>query len=77
MNSDSDLDTSSYPRSHIELVDSNPIHMIQIPLFVTLLYTTRINEILYCNYTEQYLYVCCEICFVHWVLFIPFTLHNN
>ena len=45
MRSNSDLDTSSYPCSQIELVDSNPIHMIRIPLFVTLFYTVGINEV--------------------------------
>ena len=44
MNSDRDY-TSSYPCSQIELVDSNPIHMIRFPLFVTLLYTAGINEV--------------------------------
>ena len=44
MSSDSDLDTSSYPCNQIELVDSNHIHMIQIILHVTLLYTNQINE---------------------------------
>ena len=44
--------------------DSNPIHMIQILLYVTLLYTAGINEILYGNYTEQYLSISYEICFV-------------
>ena len=46
MVSDSDLDTSSEPVSHVELVDSNLmnlIHMIQILLYVTTLYTTEIN----------------------------------
>ena len=41
----SDLDTSSSPCTQIELVDSNPIHIIQIPLFVTRLYTVGINEV--------------------------------
>ena len=45
MSSDSDLDTSSYPCSQIELVDLNPIHMIRIPLFVTLLYNVGIYEV--------------------------------
>ena len=44
VNFDSDLDTYSQTWSQIELVDSNPIHMIQILLYVTLLYTIEINE---------------------------------
>ena len=42
---DSDLDTSSYPCSQIELIDSNHIDMTQILLYVTLLYAVGINEV--------------------------------
>ena len=45
LDSDSDLDTSSYLVNHVELVDSNLIHMIQILLYVTPLYTAGINEV--------------------------------
>ena len=45
MNFDSYLETSSYPCNWIELVDSNHIQMIQILLYVTLLYTIGINEV--------------------------------
>ena len=44
MSSDSDLDTSSYPVSQIELVDSNPIHMIRILHYATKLYYWIIND---------------------------------
>ena len=44
MSSNSDLDTSSWPISRIELVDWNNIHMIPIIVCVTLLYTVGINE---------------------------------
>ena len=43
MNSNSDLDTSSQSSSHVELVDSNPISMIRIILYVTLLYIVEYN----------------------------------
>ena len=43
MSSDSDLYTPSYPCGQIDLVDLN-IQMIRIILYVTLLYTARINE---------------------------------
>ena len=44
MKFNTDLDTSIYPVSHVELVDLNLIHMIRILLYVTPLYTIGINE---------------------------------
>ena len=44
MSFDIDLDTSSYPCSQIELVDSNHIHMIRIILYVTLVYMDGFND---------------------------------
>ena len=76
MSYDSDLDTSSYPCSQIELVDSNHIHIIQIILYVTLLYTAGINEV----YTviilrNSYQFSVKFVLFS--VYFSSITLHNN